>query len=88
MAAMVDRDGRRARAVRDSLRAEGFGDDWFDEFGLLRAELGPRTPWWLHREIDRLWRLLRQFCSRCGRRSRYLDNDSVCTDCVVAEHHR
>jgi|GEM_PF-6090489 len=84
--AVAEGDGRQVRAVLHAMRVEGIGSgDRRDEVRLLLAEFGHRTLWWLREEVSRLWRVLTEFCVRCGRRSRHLDLDYVCPDCVVDE---
>lgn len=82
--AMADGNRTQARAVRQAMRIEGIADgDMRDEFRLLLAEFGARTPWWLRAEASRLWHALAELCVCCGRRSRHLDLDYVCADCVI-----
>lgn len=81
-------DGKldQAAALVKAMGIEGVRRaDLLDEFRLLRAEFGNRQRYHLVAEIDRLWRTIRQRCTRCERPSRHRDTDGICFRCIVEE---
>lgn len=87
--AVVDGDDSQAQALRHAMRIEGIeNSDTRDEMGLLAHQFGHRSLFRLREEINRLYRQLRQWCGRCGRRRWIFDSRGVCMDCVVQERRR
>lgn len=86
LAALVDDETEQVRALRQVMRIEGLDvEDSRDEMRLLLSQFGHRPVFYLREEVSRLWRKLRQLCVRCGRSTRYIGNDGVCSDCVIEE---
>lgn len=84
--ALVDGEKEQAAALIKAMSIEGIRRaDMLDEFRLLLAQFGHRQRYHLVAEVERLWRKLRERCTRCERPSRYRDNDGVCWRCIAEE---
>lgn len=84
--AVADGTPEEVQAIRAAMRIAGISEsDRADELRLLLHQFGHRPTFYLTEEVNRLWRMIRSTCVRCGRRSPYLDNDYVCAECILKE---